>query len=203
MSPFVPIFELMRRGLETMKDYAQVRGAEYQPFGFLKTPKLIRTYRGCQITYFLRSESSGDNNAPPTLTTRIRAPFPNTSDFTFSINHRSKVARFLNKHGKHSAETGDTEFDEAYAVRSSDPEMVRLLLSDSAYRDVLKRTVAGLSIDDRKEDGLLNKRFKDVHFVKFFVYGFISEVAEIDLAFECVDRTLDRLAQIGQARLPD
>jgi hypothetical protein len=202
MSPLISLFELQRKGLETMKEYAQLRGVEYQPFGFLRIPKLLRTYRGCPVEYYLKSESNGTQNGPPVFTTHIRASFPNSTDFTASIIRRIPMARLLNKHGRHSAETGDADFDERFSVRSSDPDMTRQLLSDPEYRTLLRATTTGLSIDDKKEDGLLNRRSKDAHYVKFFVYSYITEIEEVDKAFALVDRTLDRLALLGQAQLP-
>jgi hypothetical protein len=201
MSPLVSMLELRRQGIEAMQQYAQTYGGEYQTFTFIKPPKLLRTHRGCPVEYYLKSESTGDSNAPPMLTTQIRAPFANTTGFTIEIIRRARVARLLNKHGKHSAETGDTVFNETFAVKSADPEMARQFLSDPAYRAMLLETSSGLDVADKKESGLFNRRSKDVHYVKFFVYSYLTDIASIDKAFALVDRTLDRLATLGQARL--
>lgn len=203
MSPLISMNELRRKGIEAMEEYARTHNAEYRPLTLLKPPMLLRVYRGSPVEYKLKSESAGTQNGPPTLTTHIRAPFANTGDFTFSCFRRSGVLRMLDRHGKHSADTGDAAFDEAFSAKSSDPELLRRFLSDPAYRALLSETAAGLDVADQKEDGLFNKRTKDLHYVKFFVYSFITEVAGIERAFDLVDRTLDRLALLGVAKLPD
>jgi hypothetical protein len=201
MSPLISQYELRRRGVEAMQEFARTRDVEYRTFSFFRMPQLLRVYRGCPAEYYLTSESTGGQDSPPLLTTHIRAPFPNTSGVRFSLIRRSSSAQGMERHGSHSVETGDAAFDEAFVVKCHEPGLVREFLADPAYRALLIETASGLSIDDRKEDGHLEHRSRDVHYVKLFVHGFLTDVAGIEKAFSLVDRTLDRLAILGQARL--
>src|SRR3954467_8199385 len=72
--------------------------------------------------------------AAAAVVTRMRAPYASRGAFRFKLQRRDLLDALARRIGIHTSETGQTEFDREFVVRSEDEEKVRLLFEDLQIR---------------------------------------------------------------------
>src|SRR5947199_6422073 len=70
--------------------------------------------------------------AAAAVVTRMRAPYSSRGAFRFKLQRRDLLDALARRFGIHTSETGQTDFDREFVVRSDDEERVRRLFEDTA-----------------------------------------------------------------------
>ena len=131
--------------------------------------------------------------------TRLRAPYVNRDGFRFTITRAgvfSPIARLL---GFQDVEIGDTAFDEAFVVKSSDEPRVRTFLADPDLRAKLALQPS-LTLSVLDDEGFFGAKFPEgVDELKFHTVGIIKDLVRLQQLFDLFAATLHRLCHIGSA----
>lgn len=131
--------------------------------------------------------------------TRLRAPFPNSGGFRFTI-HRASIFSSLGKLlGMQDIEVGYPEFDNDFVIKSNDEEKVKTLCRSDRLRDLVTAQPSfQLTIED--DDGWFGARYPaDIDVLVFNVAESIRDVERLKGLYDVFGETLHRLSEMGVA----
>ena len=115
---------------------AATLGLDYDQQRFSR-PRLTGTIRGMRVQVDVRVQRSGKSQQS---FTRYRV-FPPSPGFQFKLTRQTGFSRITKLFGAQDVETGDRAFDDAFVVKSSDPNRLQDLL-DVGIMNMLVRTSA-------------------------------------------------------------
>ncbi len=118
-------------------DAAQRLGLEFTPSGPFSRPTITGQSAGHTIRIDTVTHSSGKSQHTDT---RFRVEYP-SQGFDFALSREHALRRLSKMFGAQDIEIGDPSFDEAFIVKTSDPEKLAALLTP-AVRDSLIRLLA-------------------------------------------------------------
>jgi hypothetical protein len=118
-------------------DAAQQLGLEFRPSGPFSRPTITGQSAGHTIRIDTVTHSSGKSQHTDT---RFRVEYP-SQGFDFALSREHALRRLSKMFGAQDIEIGDPSFDEAFIVKTSDPEKLAAVLTP-AVRDSLIRLLA-------------------------------------------------------------
>src|SRR5215212_10477357 len=98
---------------------------------YVRTGRARVRYRNWCVTLDTNVVPAG---AAAAVVTRMRAPYASRGAFRFKLQRRDFLDALARRIGIHTSETGQTEFDREFVVRSEDDARVRRLFEDPAIR---------------------------------------------------------------------
>jgi hypothetical protein len=174
---------------ELWKQIASSLRGEYVP-GPLGLPGKIEVQHG---PWVVSLDSWHKPETPPTVITRIRAPFINRDGFRFMLSNEDILIG-----AGPDIEIGDPEFDREYTVQSNSAVVVRRLLDSHTIRKELLR-LHNARLEIRHDGGWFSKHHPkgvdELYFVRPGPTGF----SDLKMLFDLFGRVLDRLTMIGSA----
>src|SRR3954471_11891741 len=83
---------------------------------------------------------------------RMRAPYSSRGAFRFKLQRRDLLDALARRIGIHTSETGQSDFDREFVVRSDDEGRVRKLFEDPSIRRLIKAQPS-INLEARGDDG--------------------------------------------------
>jgi hypothetical protein len=181
---------------EAWQKFSAEIDAKYINNGFWKGDRVELDFNNWTIvldTYIINT-----NNVVVTYT-RIRAPFVNTTDFTFRIYRKgifSDIAKFF---GAQDIEIGDSAFDDSFIIKSNDVQTAKALLKNEKIKDqFLKQPQIDLQIKD--DDGFWGVKFPEgADELYFSVAREVKDTERLKNLFDLFGETLIALTEMGIA----
>jgi hypothetical protein len=137
--------------------------------------------------------SDGENS---TTYTRLRVPFLNPAGFRFQIYRKGPFSGLARMLGMQDIEVGDTEFDEAFIIKSNDEGTVRELLASPTIRRMML-ALPRVRLEIKDNEGWFGAKFPDdADELIFLASGVIKDVALLKSLFELFATMLDQLCRI-------
>ena len=137
--------------------------------------------------------------AAAAVVTRMRAPYYARGAFRFKLQRRDLLDALARRFGIHTSETGQTDFDREFVVRSNDEERVRLLFEDPAIRRLIKSQPA-INLEARGDDGPFGASLPEgVCEIVLRAPGFLTDAAQLRKLFALIALILDRLCAMDSA----
>src|SRR4051812_48163443 len=90
--------------------------------------------------------------AAAAVVTRMRAPYSSRGAFRFKLQRRDLLDALARRIGIHTSETGQSDFDREFVVRSDDEGRVRQLFEDTAIRRLIQ-SQSSINLEARGDDG--------------------------------------------------
>ena len=119
---------IRRAQLDTAwKQFASEIGAEFVEGGFFRTSKVQARVKQWTVTLGTYSVSSGDSTE---TYTRMKTSIQDKDGFWFTIFRTGLVAKLDKAFGAQKIDVGDSEFDQAFTIRSNNESRVRSLFSN-------------------------------------------------------------------------
>jgi hypothetical protein len=146
-----------------------------------------------------------DTNVAPAgagavVVTRMRAPFVARGRFRFKLQRRDLLDALARRLRIHASETGQTEFDREFVVRSGDDEAVRRLFDSRDIRHLIQ-SQPSINLEARGGDGAFGASLPDgVDELVLRAHGFVTDAERLRRLFALFALTLDRLCETGAAR---
>jgi hypothetical protein len=138
--------------------------------------------------------------AAAAVVTRMRAPYATRGAFRFKLQRRDLLDALARCIGIHTSETGQTEFDREFVVRSEDDARVRRLFEDEAIRRLIQSQPA-INLEARGGDGPFGATLPEgVDELVLRAPGFVTDAARLRKLFALFALILDRLCAIDSAR---
>ena len=138
--------------------------------------------------------------AAAAVVTRMRAPYSTRGAFRFKLQRRDLLDALARRIGIHTSETGQTDFDREFVVRSDDEERVRLLFQDSRIRRLIK-SQPSINLEALGGDGPFGPALPSgVDELVLRAPGFLTDAAQLRKLFALFALILDRLCAIDSAR---
>jgi hypothetical protein len=135
----------------------------------------------------------------PIMHTRMRAPFPNSRGFRFSIHRASVFSSIGAMLGMQDIQVRDPAFDEAFVIKGNNEDAVRTLCSSDRLR-ALVTAQPKFQIRVEDDDGWFGAKYPaGVDVLTFNVAESIRDVERLKGLYDVFAETLDRLAQMGIA----
>jgi hypothetical protein len=131
--------------------------------------------------------------------TRMRAPYVNPEGFRFSIYRRTIVSGIAAALGMQDLAIGDPAFDDAFVIKGTHEERVRVLFAEARIRHLIaaQREIHLMVKDD---EGWFGATFPEgVDELYFAVPGVIKDVERLKQLYELFGLVLDRLCDMGSA----
>src|SRR5687768_16442600 len=100
--------------------------------GYLREGRAVVPYRNWRVTLDTNVVPAG---AAAAVVTRMRAPFVGRGRFRFKLQRRDLLDALARRLRIHSSETGQSDFDREFVIRSEDDEAVRRLFDSADIRD--------------------------------------------------------------------
>jgi len=175
-------------------------GAEYEPGGVLKRPRVRKRIKNWTITLDA-SKSPGPAPGMNLTTTRLRAPFVSPDGFRFTIERKSAGGKHGKPIGRHYLASGHPEFDADFWVNSRDQAKARALLDDVGYRRLLQAQ-AGVWLKVKDRAGWLGPKLPEgVALLAFEEIDTrpLDDVSRLLTLFALIEATLEQLCRIGSA----
>ena len=164
---------------------------------YVRTGRTRVTYRGWCVTLDTNVVPAG---AAAAVVTRMRAPYSTRGAFRFKLQRRDLLDALARRIGIHTSETGQTDFDREFVVRSDDEERVRLLFQDSRIRRLIK-SQPSINLEARGGDGPFGAALPSgVDELVLRAPGFLTDAAQLRKLFALFALILDRLCAIDSAR---
>jgi len=184
-----------RVGAESREDFcARVDAAVA---GYLRgVPARVR-YKNWCVTLDTNVVPAG---AAAAVVTRMRAPYAARGAFRFKLQRRDLLDALARRLRIHTSETGQTDFDREYVVRSEDDARVRSLFEDPAIRRLIQSQPA-INLEARGDDGPFGAALPEgVDELVLRAPGFLTDAAQLRRLFALFALLLDRLCAIASAR---
>jgi hypothetical protein len=129
----------------------------------------------------------------------MRAPYSSRGAFRFKLQRRDLLDALARRIGIHTSETGQTDFDRAFVVRSGDDERVRSLFEDTAIRRLIQSQPA-INLEARGDDGPFGASLPEgVDELVLRAPGFVTDAERLRRLFALFALILDRLCETGAA----
>lgn len=164
--------------------------------GYLRgTPARVR-YKNWCLTLDTNVVPAG---AAAAVVTRMRAPYSSRGAFRFKLQRRDFLDALARRIGIHTSETGQTDFDREFVVRSEDDARVRRLFEDDAIRRLIKSQPA-INLEARGDDGPFGASLPEgVCELVLRAPGFLTDAAQLRKLFALFALLLDRLCAMDSA----
>lgn len=176
------------------EDFASKLNARYIKKGMWDTGRVEYTYKNW--TYYL------DSYMIPTGTvmmyyTRIRAPFINEQKFNFSICKEGFFSNLYKKLGMQDIETGYTEFDNKFIIKSNNELMIKRILEEAAVRDSISALEeVQLTIENIK-DSKLSVPESSLLYTYNQMIDYSYDVTKVESVFNVFNNILDEFVKTG------
>jgi hypothetical protein len=183
---------------EVWRQLSQQTGAEFVPGDSWKwKSSQVQAHVGpWTITLDKKTVAAGRQVA---TFTRIRAPYVNPDGFRFTIYRKgilSYVAKLL---GTKYIKIGDTNFDDAFVIKSNNEFKVRDLFASPALRALIQAQ-EWIHLEVKDDDGESPTRFPEgVDELYFEQGGVIMDIARLEGLFDLFTEILHQLCRIGSA----
>lgn len=164
--------------------------------GYLRgVPARVRYKKWC-VTLDTNVVPAG---AAAAVVTRMRAPYASRGAFRFKLQRRDLLDALARRLRVHTSETGQTEFDREFVVRSEDDARVRRLFEDDAIRRMIQSQPA-INLEARGDDGPFGAALPEgVDELVLRAPGFLTDAAQLRKLFALFALILDRLCAIDSA----
>jgi len=183
-----------RVGEETWAEFCgrvDAAAAEY-----LRAGRTRLRYRGWCVTLDTNVVPAG---AAATVVTRMRAPFVGRGGFHFKLQRRDLLDALARRLRIHSSETGQSDFDREFVVRSGDDEAVRRLFDSGDIRRLIQ-SQPSINLEARGDDGPFGASLPEgVDELVLRAPGFVTDAERLRRLFALFALTLDRLCETGAA----
>jgi hypothetical protein len=137
--------------------------------------------------------------AAAAVVTRMRAPYTSRGSFRFKLQRRDLLDALARRIGIHTSETGQTDFDREFVVRSEDDARVRSLFEDPAIRGLIQSQPA-INLEARGGDGPFGATLPEgVDELVLRAPGFVTDAARLRRLFALFALILDRLCAMDSA----
>ena len=154
------------------------------------------TYRNWCVTLDANVVPAG---AAATVVTRMRAPFVGRGGFRFKLQRRDLLDALARRLRVHSSETGQSDFDREFVVRSDDDAAVRRLFADPHLRRLIQ-SQPSINFEARGGDGPFGASLPDgVDELVLRAPGFVTDAERLRRLFALFALILDRLCETGSA----
>lgn len=138
--------------------------------------------------------------AAAAVVTRMRAPYASRGAFRFKLQRRDLLDALARRLRIHTSETGQSDFDRAFVVRSGDEENVRRLFEDSSIRRLIQ-SQPSINLEARGGDGPFGAALPEgVNELVLRAPGFLTDAAQLRKLFALFALILDRLCAMDSAR---
>ena len=189
---------LERVGGETWTDFCgrvDVAVAEY-----LRAGRTGLRYRGWCVTLDTNVVPAG---AAATVVPRMRAPFVGRGRFRFKLQRRDLLDALARRLRIHSSETGQSDFDREFVVRSGDDEGVRRLFDSPDIRRLIQ-SQPSINLEARGGDGPFGASLPEgVDELVLRAPGFVTDAERLRRLFALFALLLERLCEMSAARDDD
>jgi hypothetical protein len=153
-------------------------------------------YRGWCVTLDTNVVPAG---AAATVVTRMRAPFVGRGRFRFKLQRRDLFDALARRLRIHSSETGQTDFDREFVVRSEDDAAVRRLFDSPDIRRLIQ-SQPSINLEARGDDGPFGASLPEgVDELVLRAPGFVTDAERLRRLFALFALLLDRLCATGAA----
>ncbi|MBV9928645.1 MAG: hypothetical protein JOZ96_26760 [Acidobacteria bacterium] len=153
-------------------------------------------YRGWCVTLDTNVVPAG---AAAAVVTRLRAPFVGRGRFYFRLQRRDLLDTLARRLGIHTSETGQSDFDREFVIRSGDDEQVRRLFDSKEIRRLIQ-SQPSLNLEARGSDGPFGASLPEgVDELVLRATGFVTDAERLRRLFALFALLLDRLCETGAA----
>lgn len=153
-------------------------------------------YRGWCVTLDTNVVPAG---AAAAVVTRMRAPFVGRGRFYFKLQRRDLLDALARRLRIHSSETGQSDFDREFVIRSEDDELVRRLFDSGDIRRLIQ-SQPSLNLEARGGDGPFGASLPEgVDELVLRAPGFVTDSERLRRLFALFALLLDRLCETGAA----
>ncbi len=159
------------------KQFASEIGAEFVEGGFFRTSKVQARVKQWTVTLDTYSVSSGDSNE---TYTRMKSSIQDKDGFWFTIFQTGLVAKLDKALGVQKIDVGDSEFDQAFTIRSNNESRVQSLFSNLKIRQMIQAQKS-ITLAIRKNELRLETR------------GVVRDVERLKPLFELFKEMLNQL----------
>jgi hypothetical protein len=164
--------------------------------GYLRGATARVRYRNWCVTLDTNVVPAG---AAAAVVTRMRAPYSTRGAFRFKLQRRDLLDALARRIGIHTSETGQTDFDREFVVRSDDEERVRRLFEDPTIRRLIK-SQPSINLEARGDDGPFGSALPEgVDEIVLRAPGFITDAAQLRKLFALFALMLERLCAMDSA----
>ncbi len=163
---------------------------------YLRAGRARVRYRGWCVTLDTNVVPAG---AAASVVTRMRAPFVGRGRFRFKLQRRDLLDALARRLRIHSSETGQSDFDREFVIRSEDDEGVRRLFDSHDIRRLIQ-SQPSINLEARGGDGPLGASLPEgVDELVLRAPGFVTDAERLRRLFALFALTLDRLCETGAA----
>ena len=137
--------------------------------------------------------------AAAAVVTRMRAPFVGRGRFHFKLQRRDLLDALARRLRIHSSETGQSDFDREFVVRSENDEAVRRLFDSADIRRLIQ-SQPSINLEARAGDGPFGASLPEgVDELVLRAPGFVTDAERLRRLFALFALLLDRLCETGAA----
>lgn len=163
---------------------------------YLRAGRACVRYRGWCVTLDTNVVPAG---AAAAVVTRMRAPFVGRGRFRFKLQRRDLLDALARRLRIHSSETGQSDFDREFVVRSGDDAAVRRLFDSPDIRRLIQ-SQPSINLEARGGDGPFGVSLPEgVDELVLRAPGFVTDAERLRRLFALFALTLDRLCETGSA----
>ncbi|HEX8560874.1 MAG TPA: hypothetical protein VF668_22460 [Pyrinomonadaceae bacterium] len=163
---------------------------------YLRAGRACLPYRGWRVTIDTNVVPAG---AAAAVVTRMRAPFVGRGRFRFKLQRRDLLDALARRLRVHSSETGQSDFDRAFVVRSDDDGAVRRLFEPEDIRRLIQ-SQPSINLEARSGDGPFGATLPDgVDELVLRAPGFVTDAERLRRLFALFALILERLCETGAA----
>src|SRR5215213_7886769 len=183
-----------RVGDETWRDFCgrvDAAAAEY-----LRSGRARLSYKGWCVILDTNVVPAG---AAATVVTRMRAPFVGRGQFRFKLQRRDLLDALARRLRIHSSETGQSDFDREFVIRSGNDEAVRQLFDPPDIRRLIQ-SQPSINLEARGDDGPFGASLPaGVDELVLRAPGFVTDAERLRRLFALFALLLERLCETGAA----
>ena len=163
---------------------------------YLRDGRTRVRYRGWCVTLDTNVVPAG---AAAAVVTRMRAPFVGRGRFRFKLQRRDLLDALVRRLRVHSSETGQSDFDREFVIRSEDDEAVRRLFDSRDIRRLIQ-SQPSINLEARGDDGPFGASLPEgVDELVLRAPGFVTDAERLRRLFALFALILDRLCETGAA----
>jgi hypothetical protein len=164
--------------------------------GYVRAGRARVSYRGWCVTLDTNVVPAG---AAAAVVTRMRAPFVGRGRCRFKLQRRDLLDALARRLRIHSSETGQTDFDREFVVRSENDEAVRRLFDSADIRRLIQ-SQPSINLEARAGDGPFGASLPaGVDELVLRAPGFVTDAERLRRLFALFALILDRLCETGAA----
>lgn len=121
-------------------------GLGFEPGSWTKQPRIAGQRNGMDIEVSVQATRSGNNNQ---VMTTYRVAYPRLGH-DFKLTRQTGFNRITQAFGAQDIEVGDQNFDDAFVIKSDDPNAIKLLLTPAVRMSLLRLQSAhpGVVVED-------------------------------------------------------